>query len=102
MSKKQTPITAEGWHNENRKTLFAVKNTKGYLQYPFVSQNAHKRVEEHIYKIMEEYAKAKVLEALEKEFFKLLKVIPDRRYTAQTDAKEYYKTYVKPKYKKEG
>ena len=97
MSKEQTPITAEEWYNKNHKNLLAVKNTKGKLQYPFVSQNAHNLVEEHIYKIMEQYAKYRenkaVLEALEREFSKL-----DGIDFSLIGGTEYYETEVKPKY----
>ena len=101
MSKEQTPITAEEWYNKNHKNLLAVKNTKGKIQYPFVSRNAHNLVEEHIYKIMEQYANAKVLEALEGEFSKvdILMFDEDRSSDYAEKGQFYYETEVKPKYK---
>jgi len=45
-----------------------------------------------------EFAQAKVLEALEKEFSVLQEVVPDRRHTAMIDAATYFKQEVKPKY----
>ena len=78
MSKEQTPITAEQY-----------LNNKG-----FNTDGQHFEV---LLDVMEQYAQAKVLEALEREVTQAFDIAHDID-TGMT-SQEYYETEVKPKYK---
>ena len=88
MSKEQTPITAEEWLNKE-----GIEECCDYLPPSEIAP------------LMEQYAKAKVLEALEpqREFIgELLTIfngngVPNIRYVTKL-INQYYETAVKPKY----
>ena len=90
MSKEQTPITAEEFYLNNRGDL--LRSNLGTKEFTI--------------DMMEQYANAKVLEALEREVPKAYGVgyydrvlnsgDTNRKYK---DRQEYYETGVKPKYK---
>ena len=94
MSKEQTPITAEEWLDE---------------EYPYILDGfEYLEIDKQVLEVMEQYAKAKVLEALEREVVKFSKhafkeakaaVIWSNDYPLHV-AKNYIETEVKPKYKK--
>ena len=88
MSKEQTPITADYIKKEILKGLSEVFRGKTIYM---------KDIEEDV----EQYAKAKVLEALEMEFSKvdILMFDEDRSSDYTEQGKFYYETEVKPKYK---
>ena len=79
MSKEQTPITAEEWLDE---------------EYPYILDGfEYLEIDKQVLEVMEQYAQAKVLEALEREFSKL-----DGIDFSLIGGTEYYETEVKPKY----
>ena len=82
MSKEQTPITAEEFLERighDKDVICESMFDKPYLQ-------------SSVSDLMEQYAQAKVLEALEREFM----ILNERSGTGAE--KEYYETEVKPKY----
>ena len=85
MSKEQTPITADYIKKEILKGLSEVFRGKTiYMKDIEVS--------------IEQYAKAKVLEALEMEIPKAINFYRESKYS-EDEIKCYYETEVKPKYK---
>jgi len=87
MSKKQTPITAEEIKRTISKKLSQIFRGKTIYMA-------------EVEKDIEQYAQAKVLEALEREV-KRVYVMMSSEYNdlAHKDADKYYETEVKPKYK---
>ena len=84
MSKEQTPITAE-------ELYISIADILG-RHWGIDVENTKKCVE-----IAEQYAKSKVLEALEKEFTELGLMA---EFYYHDDGLHYYETAVKPKYEK--
>ena len=83
MSKEQTPITAEEWLDE---------------EYPYILDGfEYLEIDKQVLEVMEQYAKAKVLEALEREFLELGLMA---EFYYHDDGLEYYEAEVKPKYEK--
>ena len=91
-SKEQTPITAEEFYYKWQLQDFEHKK----IEMPNFT-------EEELLNFGEQYAQAKVLEALEREVVKVYVYKSDaynehRKEIATLYAKEYYETEVKPKY----
>ena len=82
MSKEQTPITAEEFYLQNRGNL--LRSNLGTKDFTI--------------DMMEQYAQAKVLEALEKEFSKIPYIKHYNNGIVNTIGSKYYETKVKPKY----
>ena len=95
MSKEQTPITAEEWLDE---------------EYPYTLDGfEYLEIDKQVLDVMEQYAQAKVLEALEREVVEAVKQTLKDGYSGSPQftpsdehyeglAKQYYETEVKPKY----
>ena len=97
MSKEQTPLTAEEWLDE---------------EYPYILDGfEYLEIDKQVLEVMEQYAQAKVLEALEREVKQAYKegwedyIIeemnmksPITRGNKVQTAEQYYETEVKPKY----
>ena len=81
MSKQQTPITAKEWLKQRRIDNGNNHNWEAPYINPLTSE------------LMEQYAQAKVLEALEREFTNYENNNPNKGHI------EHYETEVKPKYK---
>jgi hypothetical protein len=81
--KEQTPITAD---------QFLSENYKGYK-----AMNLGDEIEI----IMEQYAQAKVLEALEREFNKIPYIKHYNNGIVNTIGSKYYETEVKPRYERD-
>ena len=85
MSKEQTPITAEEFLKNNFCQNLGLRIDKSHRPDMYASD------------MMEQYAQAKVLEALEREFLELGLMA---EFYYHDDGLEYYEAEVKPKYEK--
>ena len=88
VSKKQTPITAEEFRNDYAKKLQYL-NWDDLCEDLWSKGDAMTKTENEV---MEQYAQAKVLEALEREFTNYENNNPNKGHI------EHYETEVKPKY----
>jgi hypothetical protein len=86
--KEQTPITIKLKTMKEQTPIEIVESLKGKNE-----------IEQAV--IILSFTNAKVLEALEREFGKLIDLKPNRTHTALMDAKKYYETEVKPRYERE-
>jgi hypothetical protein len=91
MSKEQTPITAEEYLFEN-----------GFYEDNYLQGHYEWIQDVDLYDVMEQYAQAKVLEALERE---VPKAVAEYHFQYALEIREkdglnYYETEVKPKYER--
>jgi hypothetical protein len=92
MSKEQTPITAEE---------HLTKGNFQFVVFDFACILKHYDKEIMLADLMEQYANAKVLEALEKEVIKACMKYNATAIFNKKLAKEYYETEVKPRYERD-
>jgi hypothetical protein len=91
MSKEQTPITAEE---------HLTKGNFQFVVFDFACILKHYDKEIMLADLMEQYANAKVLEALEREVPKACNEFTDTRIPVHACI-EYYETEVKPRYERD-